>query len=100
MEKKINIADLLKECPAGTPLWSPVCGECVFSHIRPDMENNISVKTTTKVGGLLIFSFSEHGEICDLNGECVLFPSKDHQTWEDWEDYKRDGNKFKKLYSE
>ena len=24
----INIADILKDCPKGTKLYSPICGEC------------------------------------------------------------------------
>ena len=33
----INIAEILKDCPKGTKLYSPLCGECQLYSV----ENNI-----------------------------------------------------------
>ena len=31
--EKINIAELLKDCPKGMELYSPLCGECKLDMI-------------------------------------------------------------------
>ena len=32
--KKINIAAILKDCPKGMELYSPLCGKCVFDRLN------------------------------------------------------------------
>ena len=32
--EKINIAELLKDCPKGIKLYSPLCGECIFDRLN------------------------------------------------------------------
>ena len=34
MENKINIAELLKDCPKGMELYSPLCGKCVYDRLN------------------------------------------------------------------
>lgn len=36
MEKEINIAEILKDKPQGTKLYSPICGECKLSYIESE----------------------------------------------------------------
>lgn len=40
MENKINIAEILKDCPKRTKLYSPLCGDCVLNYIefKEDLE--------------------------------------------------------------
>lgn len=72
--KKINIAELLKDSPKGTKLYSPLCGECrvikVYNHLGFDVIN----------GNDDVFSFSYDGRY-NLMGECCIFPSKDQRDW-------------------
>lgn len=75
MEKNINIAELLKDCPKGTKLYSPLCGECELYDIT-----NYSIKIKISDNDTLIDLFHD-GTFCS-NGECMLYPSKGTTTWE------------------
>lgn len=39
-QEKINIAELLRGAPAGTPLYSPILGECKLVEIDKDIRGN------------------------------------------------------------
>lgn len=78
MEKELNIADILKDKPVGTKLWSPIFGNCVFSRlsgsgIRVFPIHNGFTSTEEK-------SFFKTGQYT-LAGEVCLFPSKQMQDW-------------------
>lgn len=75
--KEINLAEILKGCPKGTPLYSPAFGYVRFDDI---------------VGNCIIIYATEHSTaLIDLNGqlewphkhngEMMLFPSKDNRDW-------------------
>lgn len=73
MENKINVAELLKDCPKGTELYSPLVGDCKFVKVH-DYESQIIVKLET---GATV-AFLSDGRYFDYsNAECMLFPSKD-----------------------
>lgn len=76
--EKIDLVEILKDCPAGTKLYSPVCGECCLTSVGPRNEPfPISVETVTG-----IFSFTDDGRIYyEEYGECLLFPSKNQRDW-------------------
>ena len=78
MEKKINIAELLKDCPKGMELYSPIFGEVYLDKIRPHLS---IVVTTDKEQGDFKEEFLYDGRY-GMNGECMLFPSKGKTTWE------------------
>lgn len=77
MENKINIAELLKDCPKGMELYSPLCGKCVFD--RLNMGTIICKKQNTQE-----IAFTSRGyymlPVFD-NCECMIFPSKDQRDW-------------------
>jgi hypothetical protein len=77
MEKKINIAELLKDCPKGMELYSPIFGKVYFDKIRPHLA---IVVTTDKEQGDFKEEFLYDGRY-GMNGECMLFPSKDQRDW-------------------
>lgn len=76
MEKKNNIAEILKDKPKGIRLYSPIFGECAFCYVREDT-NDICVK---KHNGVIEY-FNSEGLYCAL-GEVMLFPSKSMRDWE------------------
>lgn len=78
MEQKINIAELLRDAPAGTPLYSPIFGECKLVEIDKNIRG-IRVRV-----GFAFRTFSENGHYNPFThqGECMLFPSKKCRTWE------------------
>ena len=78
MKKELNIAAILQDKPAGTKLWSPIFGNCVFSRlsgsgIRVFPIHNGFTSTEEK-------SFFVTGQYT-LAGEVCLFPSKQMQDW-------------------
>ena len=68
-----NISEILKDCPKGTKLYSPICGEC-YLHCVEGWE--IRVNDNSDV----IYRFFEDGRQ-RLSGECLLFPSKENRDW-------------------
>ena len=70
----MNIADLLKYCPKGIKLYSPIWGEVEFIEVASS--HNIVIKSPNGNETLFYCSGRYH-----RNGECVLFPSKDQRDW-------------------
>ena len=80
MENRINIAELLKDCPRGMKLYSPIFGEVTLDSVE---ENLYPIEVKTKNQN--IKSFIKDGRWNESeDGECLLFPSKDHRTWQDF----------------
>lgn len=74
MTEKIDIAEILKDKPANTKLYSPLFGEVYFSHVGGD---NIAVEHH---GGISLFFSS--GRFFDIDeSEPLLFPSKEMRNW-------------------
>ena len=74
MEEKINIAEILKDKPVNTKLYSPLFSEVFFSHVSGGY---IAVEHH---GGTSLFLSS--GKFYDYDGaEPLLFPSKEMQDW-------------------
>ena len=75
--QKLNLCEILKDCPEGTKLYSPLFGEVDFQRIRSDDENAIAI---TK--GVIDASFTKEGfYYADVSEECLLFPSKEQRDW-------------------
>lgn len=84
MENKINIAELLKDCPKGMELYSPIFGKVYLDKIRPHLA---IVVTTDKYKEEFLYD-GRYG----MNGECMLFPSKGKTTWEGFQRPFEDGD--------
>ena len=87
MENKINIAELLENCPKGMELYSPIFGKVYLDKVRP----NLGVVVTTDKGQGKKEKFLYDGRYV-MNGECMLFPSKDKTTWEGFQRPFMDGD--------
>lgn len=80
MEKNnnINIAEILKDCPKGTKLYSTVFGEVTFDSIDIDEKYPIVVY---KLDGMKTL-FTEEGHYTGYpNSDRVLFPSSEMRDW-------------------
>ncbi len=77
MEEKINVAEILKDKPKGTKLYSDICcGECVLNEVY---ENAIYVDMYNKER---FWYFSVYGTIYVFpNGGVLLYPSKEMRDW-------------------
>lgn len=80
METKINIAEILKDKPQGTKLYSSACGKCVLKE-ADDKSFKISFYSSRfgfMTGGE--GTFGKNGNLYD-DGECIIFPSKEMRDW-------------------
>jgi len=92
----INIAELLKDAPKGLELYSPLFGKVKFLAVD-SADSTIIVETERETHEW----FSAHGKYKVIkshmlysDAECLLFPSKECRTWEEW---KVDTCRFKVL---
>lgn len=75
--KKINIVELLKNCPRGMELDCVMFNDVTLWEVEEDAQFPISIK----VGIDDIYLLTEYGEWNDINAKCVIFP-KGKDTWE------------------
>ena len=81
MNENLNLAEILKDCPKGTKLYSPIYGdvELVKVYLKDD-----AYPIEIKIGksSEMIVDITNNGRLLgDFPGECVLFPSKEQRDW-------------------
>lgn len=76
-QKDIDIYEILKGVPAGTPLYSPLCGNVEFTFVEADKEKAEAIWTEDKNGE---YAFDKNGRWMK-GGEVMLFPSKEMRDW-------------------
>ena len=76
MNENLNLVEILKDCPEGTKLYSPVFGEVEFESIN-DIIGPIVVTTNTGNAEC----FTADGKIHTYNDDCLLFPNKEQRDW-------------------
>ena len=87
MNENLNLVEILKDCPEGTKLYSPVFGDVELDKI--DIYSDHPIRVLFNNGD---DSFTEDGRLFfNFDGECVLFPSKDNR---DWSKFKPKKHKF------
>ena len=79
MNENLNLVEILKDCPKGTKLYSPLFGEVEFV----DCDNLYQILVTKESKyycftseGVFIFKGIKYN-----TGECSLFPSRDQRDW-------------------
>ena len=81
MNQNIDLVEILKDCPKGTKLYTPLAGEVVFYEIEEEDHFPIRVKFD-KDGLTETLWFAKDGRfLYPSYGECILFPSKDQRDW-------------------
>ena len=88
MNEKLNLVAILKDCPKGTKLYSPIFGEvefnCIYKNGAIECENEC---------GVWYFNIDGTITIGDVKSQVILlYPSKDKQ---DWSKFKVKSNKPK-----
>lgn len=76
--KELNLCEILKDCPKGTKLYTPLYGVCSLYSVTDKFVNVDYVGTVNIICGETFFS---NGTISELGDECLLFPSKDNRDW-------------------
>ena len=76
-----NLISILKHCPEGTKLYSPIYGEVVLDSVQ---SKSIYTLAKTNNGATLVVEFTCLGRLHYefSNSECILFPSKDQRDWD------------------
>ena len=74
METKQNIAEILRDKPQGTKLYSLTYGDCSYQEYTGDF----GIECQSQNG--VQFNLNEYGRCC-IDGECILFPSKSMRDW-------------------
>nr|DAF73768.1 MAG TPA: hypothetical protein [Caudoviricetes sp.] len=76
-QKDFDIYEILKGAPVGTPLYTPMCGNVLFSYLATNKEAGEAIWTEDKNGE---YSFNKNGRWME-GGEVMLFPSKKMRDW-------------------
>lgn len=87
MNENLNLVEILKDCPKGTKLYSPLFGEVEFQNVTDGI---IFPITVSKDGDTYNFTL-EGRTFIKREGKCLLFPSKYEQ---DWSKFKVKKNRF------
>ena len=86
MIEKLNIAEILKDCPKGTKLYSLVHGEVKLTRVANEYihckPNYLNVE----------LNFNSDGRWVKNEGECILFPSKENRDWNTFQRPFKDGD--------
>mgnify|MGYP007100331924 CR=1 FL=1 len=77
MEKDIDIYEILKGMPDGTPLYTPICGEVEFTCLESNKEAGEAICIECKN---VTYCFDKNGK-WEKGGEVLLFPSKEMRDW-------------------
>ena len=81
MEKELNIAEILKDVPKGTKLYSSACGKC---ELKEADDKSFKISFYSSKSGFMNGgegTFDKNGNLYD-DGECIVFPSKEMRDWE------------------
>ena len=79
-QKKINIAELLKDCPSGMELDSPMYDNLYFDCVEIWQEKTYAIKCYIERGVRTSVRFTKYGQY-NKDTKCVIFP-KGKTTWE------------------
>ena len=85
MNKNIDLTKILKNCPKGTKLYTPIWGEVTFVEVREYSYSlypiRISIRTHNEYDHYINLSKDGRYLINKRDSECILFPSKDQRDW-------------------
>ena len=98
MNENIDLTKILKDCPEDTKFYCSICGEVTIK-IKTNYTHPIHIyqKAIYAENPILICRLSIFGKYNkDLDGECILFPSKEQRDWSKFErfQYKPKVEKF------
>lgn len=80
MNENIDLTKILKDCPIGWKLYSPVFGDVEF--VRACQNDSVDFPIEFKLSDDSLNNVTTDGRLYEeFNGECILFPSKDQRDW-------------------
>lgn len=92
MNENLNLVEILKDCPKGTKLYSPVYEYVELVSVQLDECAKYPIEIKDRYG--VSDGITKDGRIYEeFQGECMLFPSKEQRDWSKFE-YKNPKPKF------
>ena len=82
MENKINIAEILRDMPKGTKLYSPLFGKCNLDEVCTSDRETYPITILHSVDVLASFTKNGHYLNDFEDAECLLFPSAKMRCWD------------------
>lgn len=79
MNENIDLTKILKNCPEGFELYTPLYGKVFFLHVWENATFSIQVRQ--KPIGIISFTKDGHYFIDTPNSECLLLPSHEMRDW-------------------
>ena len=80
MNENLNLVEILKDCPIGKKLYSPVYGDVELLSVLQSDCGDYSIEI--KLSDDSIDDLTIDGRLfADYDGECVIFPSKEQRDW-------------------
>lgn len=76
----MNIAEILKNCPNGTKLYSPIYGELSLAGAPITTPSTYPIYCYVISSGKVV-SFTKDGKSNTTDAELTLFPSRDQRDW-------------------
>ena len=78
MNNNIDLTEILKDCPKGTKFYTSIFGEVEFDGIDYDKIYPIIIRLSDNNTENL----TADGKMYEnLDGECILFPSREQRSW-------------------
>lgn len=81
MNENIDLTEILKDCPRGAKLYSPIVGVVEFERIAKDLTDPIIAHKED--GGAIYFS-ADGRSIQFRNNTCILFPNEELRDWNEF----------------
>lgn len=80
MNENLNLVEILKDCPEGTKLYSPIYGDVELGGVLRNEEEIYPIEI--KISDYSSECFTKDGRIfSEFSGECMLFPSREERDW-------------------
>lgn len=82
MNENLNLVEILKDCPEGTKLYTPIWGEVVFIEVKKNKNCLYPICINTNAASSYTYLAKDGRYLMYREeSECILFPSKDQRDW-------------------
>ena len=82
MNENLNLVEILKDCPEGTKLYTPIWGEVVFIEVRKNKNCLYPICINTNAASSYTYLAKDGRYLINREeSECILFPSKEQRDW-------------------
>ena len=82
MNENLNLVEILKDCPKGTKLYTPIWGEVVLIKVRKNKDCPYPICINTNAASSYTYLAKDGRYLINREeSECILFPSKEQRDW-------------------